>query len=295
VGLQCSLDRAVHFVGSSDLGIGVIVVVRRNEDHSEVVVAGASEASEASATWQANSIRPLMAQAAPAGIALHSCPDDPAADCGRLGVPIDTDHPELGRTKQEQPLSIDVSQQTQEMPHVVDALAGRVGDEAKVVGIPSAQHQGLLSPECHVAEVVSHNIMEVSRYLRTLPQQGDLGGMALRLSAPSEGIPHQPSSCDSDHPEAEVGPGSLERLVKDAAIDDHGEHQGAEDPSHLLLPSNPHAEDRDEHGQLAQGHPVLRDRDVGQKYHEEDPRTFAGSERAERGCTQAARSSHIAP
>jgi hypothetical protein len=82
VGLQCSLDRAVHFVGSSDLGIGVIVVVRRNEDHSEVVVAGASEASEASATWQANSIRPLMAQAAPAGIALHSCPDDPQPTVG---------------------------------------------------------------------------------------------------------------------------------------------------------------------------------------------------------------------
>jgi len=36
------------------------------------------------------------AQAAPAGIAWHSCPDDPAADCGRLGVPIDTDHPEQG-------------------------------------------------------------------------------------------------------------------------------------------------------------------------------------------------------
>lgn len=41
-----------------------------------------AEASEASATWQASSIRPLMAQAAPAGIARHSCPDDPAADCG---------------------------------------------------------------------------------------------------------------------------------------------------------------------------------------------------------------------
>jgi len=36
------------------------------------------------------------AQAAPGGIVWRSCPDEPAADCGRFRVPIDADHPEQG-------------------------------------------------------------------------------------------------------------------------------------------------------------------------------------------------------